>query len=236
MTEQVKPARVASYVEGTELHSGSAPHNPTPASVRPSRSLKLRTLSRRVKKGIRNMFFTSAQAKPRLVNSISVQPGPGDTPTMLVQSEPKDIWTYSGQVNYEPDDERYNITLEAIILFDSGCKEVNLISARLANRLMGPGKIYKGSPGGAGVLFDGQKLQSLGMLDVRWWIHEFRPRYEEVTCHVVDTELFELVIGRSDMDRLGLYMRDKRNWIGGLVPLPHRVEGTLSTIPLLCTR
>ncbi len=57
---------------------------------------------------------------------------------------------------------------------------------------------------------------SLGRIDLRWWARNpgkrsldrtlhLRPRFEDSSCHIIESKEFDLIIGRNTIDRLNLF-------------------------------
>jgi hypothetical protein len=104
----------------------------------------------------------------------------------------------------------------AVVLLDPQCP-VDVVSTSCL-RTKFPGFTYPRSIGetiGTSITAR-EKYQSIAMVDLRWYGQkgrarksatepQFRSRFEESSCHVVDSEEFELIIGRETIDRLRLY-------------------------------
>lgn len=49
-----------------------------------------------------------------------------------------------------------------------------------------------------------EEYRSVGTQELRWWTSNLL-RFQTSTCHVVESELFDIIIGKKTIDRLGLY-------------------------------
>jgi hypothetical protein len=106
----------------------------------------------------------------------------------------------------------HDVMKSAVVRFDSGC-EYNLMSTRFAKKL---GLPFDGSDRPAiGVnLSGGEVCFSLGTADCRWYAPECgRPAFKTSSFHVVDSELFDIIIGSETIESMGLF-RPSRSLIG----------------------
>jgi hypothetical protein len=125
-----------------------------------------------------------------------------------------------------PIDDGHEREFATTIKLDPGCEKVNLISTRLMRKV---GKLYDTSTGvDIGTFVDGKRCQSLGTVEVRWYTKGYDMRFEEATCHVVDSDIFELLIGQVDISRLQLFKpnRDRIGQISALFPIRPTVKGS----------
>jgi hypothetical protein len=49
-----------------------------------------------------------------------------------------------------------------------------------------------------------EEYQSIAIQELRWWTSNLL-RFQGSTCHVVDSELFDIILEKKTIDRLGLY-------------------------------
>jgi hypothetical protein len=83
-----------------------------------------------------------------------------------------------------------------------------------------------------GVTVGGQAFQSLGTVSLRWYAEKLHMRYEDGICHVVNSEDFDLIIGRPDIIKLGLLQLRRRPIVrvsAFFAPRP-KVEGSSSPL------
>jgi hypothetical protein len=131
--------------------------------------------------------------------------------------------------------------LAALIHFDTGSHPGNLISTfhlRTTYERYNIDRTYDTSAGvDLAVFVNGEKCQSLGTVTVRWYVEGFhKKRYEKTLCYVVESEDFELIIGKPDIIRLELF-KPNRKWFGHInfFAVRPKVEGSFSPLVFMGT-
>ncbi|EDU48764.1 hypothetical protein PTRG_05844 [Pyrenophora tritici-repentis Pt-1C-BFP] len=146
-------------------------------------------------------------------------------PLQPVRAKEGDIWIQEGTVAFAKDENQSDRTMSAIIQLDSGCENVNLISADFM-RTLGWTQDPSCEAQDVGELLNGETVQSLGTVKVRWFAPEFRMRrYADATCHIMETEKFDLLMGKADLVRLRLYKINRPPRIFALYPRSPTVRG-----------
>ncbi|CAO2647112.1 Nn.00g080340.m01.CDS01 [Neocucurbitaria sp. VM-36] len=102
----------------------------------------------------------------------------------------------------------------AVVLFDPQCPK-DVISTRFLRNF--PGLDYERSSESIGCsITGGERFKSIGRVEIRWHCGKRKPSlsrspvyylncFEESTCLVVESEKFEVMIGRPAIEKLELY-------------------------------
>jgi hypothetical protein len=150
----------------------------------------------------------------------------------------KDPFKQPGSVAIVTKDGRELPPLAAVIQFDTLCEPGNLISTSFLEKakMNNTGRAYDTSAGvDIGVSINGRACKSLGTVIVRWWSEDFDmdPRFEDATCHIVNSDKFEFIIGKPDIIRLELFQLNRKpiGCINALFAPRPTVEG--SSNPLI---
>lgn len=105
------------------------------------------------------------------------------------------------------------IKRSAVLLIDTQCHQ-NLISSDFLNQF--PGVKFDQAQGVFGQSIQGHKMNSMGTIQIRWHCAKFKenipgaPEYSLAkfvtsTCLVVDSDLFDVLIGQPTVEKLGLF-------------------------------
>jgi hypothetical protein len=110
---------------------------------------------------------------------------------------------------------------QAVIMYDTGCEKDLVSTAYMeACRLpqdTTPRRTFAMSITGAA-------YDSVGEVDIRWYDPNFtRYRYLDATCLVVESNFFDIIIGRRTLEKLQLFVRNPAHVAGPTfaVPTPH---------------
>jgi hypothetical protein len=213
VAERLEPSRLADVVECSEPLTTPAPQ------VVVSRRAPSNTISTRQDMGtlLRPSLWSRVwRSARRVVASLILRPAP---------HESGDMWNKVGSVAIILDGQEIS-PVAAVILLDPGCENVNLISTGMMRRA---GRNYDTASGvHIGSFLDGQECWSLGEVYIRWYTKDYRMKFEDATCHVVDTVSFDLLIGKADIDRLQLFKPNRRpiGRIGAFFATRPKVKGT----------
>jgi hypothetical protein len=122
----------------------------------------------------------------------------------LFRRTPVDIFNQSGKIAVVVEDGR-ELTRAAVIQFYSQCEEDVISTAFLRDNF---GVIFDDSKSErlANSITGREEYRSLGKCDIRWWTSRSNLlRYERSTCHVIDSDLFDIFIGAKTIRGLGIY-------------------------------
>ncbi|KAJ4377235.1 hypothetical protein N0V83_000058 [Neocucurbitaria cava] len=128
----------------------------------------------------------------------------------------KAVWEKNTEVSIVMSNNK-EITRLAHVLFDPQCLG-DLISTSFLRNF--PGLQYERSEQRFGRTILSSPVPSIGTVDIRWH-HEkaknstsrskySQTRIDNTTCHVVDSKEFDLIIGRPTIDRLELFIANRR--------------------------
>ena len=122
-----------------------------------------------------------------------------------------------------------------VVLFDPQCP-VDIVSTHCLDTNFS-GLAYPTSPPETiGTSITGrEKYQSIGTVDLRWYgqkcrarllnkVPQYRPRFEESSCCVVQSDEFELILGKGTIDKLQLF-KPNRGIIAAFRGLTSGVDG-----------
>ncbi|EAT87446.1 hypothetical protein SNOG_05055 [Parastagonospora nodorum SN15] len=113
-----------------------------------------------------------------------------------------DIWNKLGTIAIIVNG-RDEIQRAAAIRFDPQCDEDIITTAYLRENF---GLTFDTTTGKflAYGITGREEYQSIAIQELRWWTSNSL-RFHGSKCHVVDSELFDIIIGKKTIDRLGLY-------------------------------
>jgi hypothetical protein len=102
----------------------------------------------------------------------------------------------------------YDDVGQAVIIYDSGCEQDLVSTAYIASAARS--KPMETTPRRTlAMSITGAPFDSLGEVDIRWLDPNFTSyRYLETRCLVVESDFFDIIIGRKTIQRLQLYVRN----------------------------
>jgi len=119
--------------------------------------------------------------------------------------------------------------LPVVIIFDTQC-HVDIVSTHLLKDTFGLTINYS-APRCIGKTITGENINSVGEVDLRWWGRDrgwFRPRFEDLRAFVVESNAFELIIGRETMKRV--LINPSNSMIGVFVSNPPSHDSKLEPV------
>lgn len=118
-------------------------------------------------------------------------------------------------------DNRYGV-----VLYDSGCEYDLISTGYLAERRKPEEDVVKRA---FAMSITGEPFDSLGTAGIRWKDDDFSSlRYIDTSCLIVESDFFDVIIGRKTMQKLRLFVRNPDLIAAPLItPMP-KVEGMSS--------
>ncbi|KAH3942710.1 hypothetical protein HBI25_053270 [Parastagonospora nodorum] len=175
----------------TPLLAESLPHD----SLRTT-SIPARAQARRLVESSRDCVGVSQSPPTRLRTRLKM------FVKSLLNKPEVDIWNKLGTIAIIVNG-RDEIRRAAAIRFDPQCDEDIITTAYLRENF---GLMFDTTTGEflADSITGREEYQSIAIQELRWWTSNLL-RFQGSTCHVVDSELFDIIIGKKTIDRLGLY-------------------------------
>ncbi|KAH3964271.1 hypothetical protein HBI56_168010 [Parastagonospora nodorum] len=175
----------------TPFHAEISPHDSSRAT-----SIPVRSNSRRLDESIRNCDGSSHSPPTGLRTRLKL------FVKSLLNKPEIDIWNKLGTIAIIVNG-RDEIRRAAAIRFDPQCDEDIITTAYLRENF---GLTFDTTTGEflADSITGREEYQSIAIQELRWWTSNLL-RFQGSTCHVVDSELFDIIIGKKTIDRLGLY-------------------------------
>ena len=133
-------------------------------------------------------------------------------------------WETKADVIVRHDGKDISECLPVVIIFDTQC-HVDIASTHLLKNTFGLAVGYA-APRCIGKTIIEENITSVGEVDLRWWGRDrkgFRPRFEELRAFVVESNAFELIIGRETMKRV--LIDPSNSMIGTFVSNPPSYDG-----------
>lgn len=191
-------------------------------------------------RGLRPMFFFTKTKTPSIPRKVS-----------QIFTSPKKEETYERRLDItmrNGGEERWSVPTHGVAMFDTQC-EHNLVTTKFLKEI---GFEWQPSTDNTQITqMNNTNIKCLGEVQGRWypigapkrpWYLagvpkrllkglNFRPRYEICTFKIVDLQTFDLIIGRTTINDLGL-LQTNRSFFGAFRPVPIRVDCKFAKLAL----